>query len=97
MFEPLPLLLQMLALEALAEFTAVNLGPLLVERPVLAPVEVQLRPILLPRRYYRVHMDVPAVAMDGVDDVRLRERLALMLRDHLLDLLVARVFVKGVD
>jgi hypothetical protein len=86
-----------LALEVLSELFAVDVGPLVVERSVLSPVEVELRPVGLPGGYNRVDVHVSAVSMDGVEDVRLRQALALMVRNHLLDLLVAEIFVEGVD
>lgn len=94
---PLFLLLQVLALEALAELAAVDPRPLLVERVVLAPAEVEFAPVPLSGRDDRMHVHVPAVAVERVDDVSLRQRLALVLRDHLPDFLVTHLFVEGVD
>lgn len=79
MLPALFLLLKVLALEVLAELFAVDARPLVVERSILSPAEVQLTPVGLPGRDHGVDVDVPAVTMDGVNDVGLRQTLALMV------------------
>lgn len=97
MLPALFLLLQVFVLEVFAELSAVDARPLIVERPVLTPVEMQLTPVLLPGSDHGVDVHVTAVTMNGVDDVRLRQALALVLRNHLLDFLVAGIVMEGVD
>lgn len=92
----LRLLLQVLARHALAELAAVDARPLLVRLTVLAPAEMQLLPVDAARGHHRVHVHVPRVPVNAVHDDPPGVGLALVLGDHLLDLLVATVFVERI-